>query len=139
MARGDISNINIKKIEDVVCKQEQLLNTLICPPQWCDIVDLGSVSGTVNIDWSLGIKYRMTLTAATTINQTNFLPYEGQKVQELEITISNPATVITWGTGVDPADFTDAIDVAGLVNNVSLRLLRPNGVDGIFQSENLVN
>jgi hypothetical protein len=100
-----------------------------------DIVDLGGVTGSVSIDWSLGVKHKLNLTGNVTITQTNYAAFEGQKVQEIQITSSDPSYTITW-VDVDPLDFTDAIDFATgtTYNNVSVRLLRSN----IFQSNNLV-
>ena len=100
-----------------------------------DIVDLGGVTGAVSIDWSLGVKHKLNLTGSVTITQTNYAAFEGQKVQEIQITSSDPSYTITW-VDVDPLDFTDAIDFATSTtyNNVSVRLLRSN----IFQSNNFV-
>jgi len=100
-----------------------------------DIVDLGSVTGAVSIDWSLGVKHKLNLTGNITITQTNYAAFEGQKVQEIQITSSSPSYTITW-VDVDPLDFTDAIDftTGTTYNNVSVRLLRSN----IFQSNNFV-
>jgi len=100
-----------------------------------DIVDLGGVTGSVSIDWSLGVKHKLNLTGNITITQTNYAAFEGQKVQEIQITSSSPSYTITW-VDVDPLDFTDTIDfTTGTThNNVSVRLLRSN----IFQSNNLV-
>jgi hypothetical protein len=100
-----------------------------------DIVDLGGVTGAVSIDWSLGVKHKLNLTGSVTITQTNYAGYEGQKVQEIQITSSDPSYTITW-VDVDPLDFTDAIDftTSTTYNNISVRLLRSN----IFQSNNFV-
>jgi len=100
-----------------------------------DIVDLGNVTGAVSINWGLGVKHKLNLSGNITITQTNYASFEGQKVQEIQITSSDPSYTITW-VDVDPADFTDAIDftTSTTYNNVSVRLLRSN----IFQSNNFV-
>jgi hypothetical protein len=110
------------------------INSILAMP-FRVIVDLGNVSDVVNIDWHLGVKHKLNLTRNTVINQLNYEGYEGQKVQELEITSSSPAHRITWNL-VDVSEFADAISfaTASTFNNVSIRLLRNN----IFQSNNLV-
>jgi hypothetical protein len=110
------------------------INSILAMP-FRVIVDLGNVSDVVNIDWHLGVKYKLNLTRNTVLNQLNYEGYEGQKVQELEITSSSPAHTITWNL-ITPSEFTDAISFAtdSTFNNVSIRLLR--GI--IFQSNNLV-
>jgi precorrin-6B methylase 2 len=57
-----------------------------------DIVDLGGVTGAVSIDWSLGVKHKVNLTGNVTITQTNYAAFEGQKVQEIQITSSTQVT-----------------------------------------------
>jgi hypothetical protein len=112
-----------------------MLDDIILPIPYQSIVNLGDVTGAVSINWNLGVKHKLNLTGNITITQLNFADYEGQKVQELEITSSDPAHTITW-VSVNPADFTDAIDFNEpfRFNNVSIRLLRGS----IFQSNNLV-
>jgi len=111
-----------------------LANTLL-PIPYRSIVNLGNVTGAVSINWNLGVKHKLNLTGNITITQLNFAGYEGQKVQELEITSSSPTHTITW-TSVTPSDFTDAISfaTASTFNNVSVRLLRGT----TFQSNNIV-
>ena len=100
-----------------------------------NIVNLGNVTGSVSIDWALGVKHTLNLSGNVTITQTNYAAFEGQKVQEIQITSSSPSYTVTW-VDVNPADFTDIIDftTGTTYNNVSVRLLRSN----IFQSNNFV-
>lgn len=57
-------------------------------------ITLGNVSGTTNIDFSLGIQFNMTLTAATTLTITN--PQQGKMITLIvsgDFTLAIPATV----------------------------------------------
>ena len=92
--------------------------------------DLGNVSGTVNIDCSLGIHFKMVMTAAiTSLTFTNFST-EQFKTITLEITgnftIAQPTTVKGDWTGFDGTltnqiqiylfDVTTPVFSSGLIN-----------------------
>jgi hypothetical protein len=120
---------------------ELLPATEVAQPQFNAIVDLGDVSGAITIDWNDAIKHKMNITGNSTITFTNFAAYEGIKVQELQIKSSSPSNTITWSNGVDISLLEgDTIDFSstGKVNNISVRLLRTEAPDGVFQISNLV-
>jgi hypothetical protein len=132
--RHKTDSVSFSDITSVVITPSLLSNDLK------KIIDLGDVSGSIDLDWSLAIKYRMNLVGDTIINQLNFLPYEGVKIQEIEMKSNDPNFSISWNQGVQPQDFTQPIEftTGAMVNNVSIRLLRPNGVNGYFQSDNFI-
>lgn len=110
-------------------------------PQFNDVLDLENISGAITIDWNDAIKHKMNITGNSTITFTNFAAYEGIKVQELQIKSSSPSNTITWSNGVDISLLEgDTIDFSstGKVNNISVRLLRRETPDGVFQISNLV-
>jgi hypothetical protein len=131
---GGASPQSIKTVDGQSLEGTGNINSILGIP-YRTIVNLGNVAGVVNIDWNLGVKHKLNLTGNITISQVNFADYEGQKVQELEITSSSPAHTITWSL-ITPSEFSAAINfaTASTFNNVSIRLLRNN----IFQSNNLV-
>jgi len=103
------------------------------------ILDLGDVSGTVNIDWSLAIKFKMNLTGNVTFTFSNFTAYEEVKIQALEIKSNSNTNVITWATGQIAADFDSApidFDLTTTRNFVSIRNL--DSTTPVFESSNKV-
>tara|TARA_R110000851_G_scaffold291477_3_gene445872 strand:+ start:459 stop:1469 length:1011 start_codon:yes stop_codon:yes gene_type:complete len=96
------------------------------------IKDLGDVSGTVDIDWSLAVKYKMNLTNNITLTFSNYSNYEETKVQGLEIT-SNGAYVVTFPVGVDPIEIDPILDMTK-TNYPSFRYLG----NTLFQSQNYI-
>ncbi|SFS30851.1 hyaluronate lyase N-terminal domain-containing protein [Lutibacter maritimus] len=106
-------------------------------PAFKTIIDLGNVSGTVNLDWSLAVRYKLHLIGNVTLTMTKYADYAGAKVQDLHISSSSPSNVITWQTGVNVADFDDVpIDftTSGIVNYISAQCL--NGTTPIFRMSN---
>lgn len=106
--------------------------------RYFSVVDLGDVTGTVNLDWNLAIKFKMNLTGNVTFTYSNL--EEETKIQGLEITSSSPTNTITWGSQVDLTEFDlNPIDFSTTTtkNFISMRYLgNLSGID--FQVANLV-
>lgn len=73
------------------------------------IVDLNDVSGVVDIDWSLGVKFKMNVIGNTTLTFSNYAAYEEVKAQRLEITFDDTYTV-TFPTGVEASEIDPSLD-----------------------------
>ena len=100
---------------------------------YTDTVNIPAASGTVNIDFSLGIHFNITLVGNTTLTFTNYLPYKSIKVQTLQINSASSAHTLALPAGVT---FTTAIDLSATTKNnfLSVNIL---GTD-LFQCVNLV-
>lgn len=100
---------------------------------YTDTVNITAASGTVNIDFSLGIHFNITLTGNTTLTFSNYLPYKSIKVQTLQIKSASAAHTLALPAGVT---FTTAIDLSAATKNnfLSVNIL---GAD-LFQCANLV-
>ena len=100
---------------------------------YTDTVNIPAASGTVNIDFSLGIHFNITLVGNTTLTFTNYLPYKSIKVQTLQINSASSAHTLALPAGVT---FITAIDLSATTKNnfLSVNIL---GTD-LFQCANLV-
>ena len=100
---------------------------------YTDTVNIPAASGTVNIDFSLGIHFNITLVGNTTLTFSNYLPYKSIKVQTLQIKSASAAHTLALPAGVT---FTTAIDLSTPTKNnfLSVNIL---GTD-LFQCANLV-
>ena len=100
---------------------------------YTDTVNIPAASGTVNIDFSLGIHFNITLTGNTTLTFSNYLPYKSVKVQTLQIKSASAAHTLALPAGVT---FTTAIDLSATTKN---NFLSVNILDtDLFQCANLV-
>ena len=103
------------------------------------ITDLGDVSGTVNIDWSLAVKFKLNLTGNTTLTFSNFTAYEETKIQALEVTANASNRILEFPAGVVLADISDTpvnFDLTTTRNYLSFRNL--DSSEPFFQTANYV-
>jgi len=100
---------------------------------YTDTVNIPTASGTVNIDFSLGIHFNINLVGNTTLTFSNYLPYKSIKVQTLQIKSASASHTLALPAGVT---FTTAIDLSATTKNnfLSVNIL---GTD-LFQCANLV-
>lgn len=100
---------------------------------YTDTVNILAASGTVNIDFSLGIHFNITLVGNTTLTFSNYLNYKSIKVQTFQIKSASAAHTLALPAGVT---ITTAIDLSATTKNnfLSVNIL---GTD-LFQCANLV-
>lgn len=105
-----------------------------------NIINLGDVSGTVNLDWDLAVLYKANLIGTTTLTFTNAEKYQGTKTQQLQLT-SNAAFAVNMPSGVLVSDFNDKsdpinFDLPTTTNDLSFRTLDALGSN--YESRNRV-
>jgi len=80
-------------------------------PAFKTIIDLGDVSGTVNLDFSLAVKYKLNMTANITLTFSNVTDYVGVKTQQLEVTSNSDTYTLFYPVGVDAANELTDVDL----------------------------
>ena len=103
------------------------------------ITDLGDVSGTVNIDWSLAVKFKLNLTGNTTLTFSNFTAYEETKIQALEVTANASNRILAFPAGVVLADISDTpVNFALTTTRNYLSFRNLDSSEPFFQTANYV-